>query len=512
MDAVLNWLMHVKQRVATVSLLTLSLAGCMVGPDYHTQKAPNVNSYTALPLPKNTASTPTKNSAGRSQTYVYDRDLPADWWRIFHSETINELVQSGIHNNPNITAAQAALRQQQEILKENVGNLLFPAVNASVGAERQRFAGSSFGNDIPSNIFNLFNATTQVTYTLDFFGANRRQLEALAAQVDYKQFQLLATYLTLTSNIVTTAITIAAYEAQIKATIELIAAEQGQLNIIRKQYQLGGVAGTNVLTQETLVEQTRATLPPLQKSLATSRHSLAALIGVYPDTPMPSINLNKLILPKTIPVSLPSNFVRQRPDVRSSEAMLHIASAQVGVATANLFPSFTINGNYGWEAAVASSLIGPNNKAWLIGSTITQPIFHGGALQAARRASIAAYDQALAQYKQTLLQAFQNAADVLRAIETDARTFRAARAAEVAARRNFIITKNQYRDGGIAYLNLLNAQQQYQQTVLNSIQAQAQRYADTASLYQALGGGWWNRRCLTCCDKINPIKASLTCP
>lgn len=500
------------QPLATMCVAACFLSGCMVGPDFHTQKAPDVKSYNAHPLPTKTASAPTKNAAGNAQTYVFNQDIPFDWWEIFHSDTINELVKTGLHNSPTITAAQASLRNAQEILNENVGNLLFPAVNVGTGGTRQRFAGSTFGNSVPASLFNVFNVTASISYTLDVFGGSRRQLEALSAQVDYQQFELLATYLTLTSNIVTTAFTIASYEAQIKATNDLIAAEQGQLDIIRKQYQVGGVAGTNVLTQQTLVDQARASLPPLQKSLSQARHAMAVLLGDYPDTPIPSINLSQLKLPKTVPVSLPSQFVRQRPDVRASEALLHVASAQVGVATANLFPSFNLNANYGWNSPLASNMFAPINKAWLYGGTITQPLFHGGALQSARRASIAAYDQALAQYKQTLLQAFQNAADALRAIETDARTFKEAKAAENAAYRNFKITSEQYRDGGVSYLNLLTAQQQYQQTVIASVQAQAQRYSDTAALYQALGGGWWNRRQQICSDPINPKHASLTCP
>lgn len=505
----------IKAKTRSLCLMCLAaftLSGCMVGPDFHKPPAPDVKSFNANPLPAKTASAPTKNSAGNAQTYVYNQNIPADWWEIFHSDTINQLVQTGINNSPNITAAQAALRNADEIYRENVGNLLFPAVNLSTGGTRQRFAGANFGSSVPASLFNIFNVTASISYTLDVFGGSRRQLEALSAQVNYQEFQLLATYLTLSSNIVTTAFTIASYEAQIKATNALIAAEQGQLDIIRKQYQLGGVAGTNVLTQQTLVDQTRATLPPLQKSLSQARHAMDVLLGNYPDTPVPSINLDKLQLPKTVPVSLTSNLVRQRPDVRASEALLHAASAQIGVATANLFPSFTLNGNYGWTGAVPSNIFAPINKAWLYGGAVTQPLFHGGALLAARSAAIDAYDQALAQYKQTLLQAFQNTADALRAIETDARTFKAAKAAENAAYRNYKITSEQYRDGGVSYLNLLTAQQQYQQTVIASVQAQAQRYADTAALYQALGGGWWNRKQQICKDTMNPKNASLTCP
>jgi NodT family efflux transporter outer membrane factor (OMF) lipoprotein len=389
---------------------------------------------------------------------------------------------------------------------------MFPAFDATGAGQRQLQNGSSFGGGVPSTLFNLYNVSASVSYTLDLFGGSRRQLEALRAQVDYQQFQLLATYLTLTSNIVTTAFAIASYEEQIKATEALIRDEAGQLSILEKQFRLGGIANTNVLTQRTLVNQSRATLPPLQKSLSQSRHAMATLLGEYPDTPIPSISLNKLRLPNEIPVTVPSQLVRQRPDVRAAEALLHAASAQIGVATANLFPQFNITGNFGWTAPVPSSLFLPLSKTWAMAGQLTQPLFHGGALFAQRRGAIDTFEQALANYKQVLLVAFQNTADSLRALETDARTFQAAKAAERDAYQSFKIISQQYRDGGVAYLDLLNAQQQYQATRITSIQAQAQRYADTAALYQSLGGGWWNRKNSQCPDRLNPINASLGCP
>lgn len=497
--------------LVTLLFLCMLLSGCMVGPNFHTPKAPDVSSYTARPLPPRTAGTARAGNAGKSQVYVYGRDLCGDWWHIFQSREIDQLVRAGIENNPTLAAALATLRQAQNTLYAQIGNLMLPGFDAGFGAQRQRFASATIGDaSVGSSVFNLFTANVQVAYTLDLFGGNRRQLESLLAQVDFQQFQAIAAYVTLTSNIVTTAINIASYESQIKATLALIKAQEGQLVIMKKQYRFGGIPYTNVLTQQTLVDQTRATLPPLQQSLAVSQHALAVLVGEFPDTKMPSINLDRLKLPGVIPVTLPSKFVRQRPDIRASEALLHSASAQIGVATANMFPQITISGVDGWTGTVLSGLFSPNNKAWSIGTSITQPLFHGGYLFFQRRAAIAAFDVALAQYKQVLLQAFKNTADSLRALDNDARTFRDAKAAERAAYSNMIITGNQYRDGGVSYLNLLTAQQQYQQTKLASIQAQAQRYADTAALYQALGGGWWNRNCPDCC--VNPTNVSLQCP
>jgi NodT family efflux transporter outer membrane factor (OMF) lipoprotein len=342
-------------------------------------------------------------------------------------------------------------------------------------------------------VFNLFNASVNVSYTLDVFGGLRRQIEALGAQVDNQQFELMAAYLSLTANIVTTAVTVASFQAQIQATHSLLSAQEKQLAIIKKQFFLGGLSRNEVLTQETLVAQTRATLPPLEKSLAQSRHALLALVGEYPDQPLPRIQLDAIDLPRALPLSLPSMLVRQRPDVRASQALLHAASAQIGVATANLFPQVTLSGADGWQSLVLPSLINPANKIWNITADITQPIFHGGALLAQRRAAIAAYDLAAAQYKQTVIQAFQNVADTLRALETDARSLRAQRQAEISAKHSLQLITQQYRLGGVSYLDLLNAQQQYQQTKISRIKAQAIRYSDTAALFQALGGGWWNK-------------------
>lgn len=499
-------------KLLIMVLSGIAVSGCMVGPNFHTPNAPQVSRYNEHPLPKQTAATPRAGKGGLAQTYVDGKDLPAEWWYLFHSQDINALVETGLRNSPNLMAAEAALRQAQENLNAQIGNLMFPAVDAALAGQRQRFNAASFGNEVQSSIFNLFNATVNVTYTLDVFGGSRRQLEALKAQVDYQQFQLIAAYLSLTSNIVTAAIATASLEEQIETTRYLIKSQNDQLVILQKQFDLGAISNMTVLTQRTLVDQTRATLPPLEQSLATTKHALSVLVGQFPNGPIPTINLEKLTLPAQLPVSLPSNLVRQRPDVRASEALLHVASANIGVATANLLPQFNLTGSYGWSSSVPNGLFGSSSNVWNYGGQIAQPIFHGGALLAQRRGAIDAYDQAAAQYRQTVLQAFQNVADALRAIETDARTLRAQKAAEVAAKGALDLTTSQFRLGGASYIDLLNAQQQYQQVVISRIQAQAARYADTAALFQALGGGWWNRKPVYPCDPLNPINASLTCP
>lgn len=483
------------QLIVVIGIASITMSGCMVGPDFHQPAAPKVTHYMESSLPSATAGSKATGKSGIVQHFATNRDISSEWWVLFHSTIINDLIRTGLANSPNLAAAYAALRQAQETLNAQIGNSLFPAVSAQTGVERQLFTGASEGNGLSSDstIFNIYNANVNVTYTLDVFGGARRQIEALRAQVDFQQFELIAAYLTLTANIVTTSVTVAAFEAQIKASQALLREQEEQLAITRQQFKVGGVSREAILSQETLVEQTRATLPPLEKNLSQSRHALAVLVGDYPNRQFPSINLNTLTLPARLPVSLPSNLVRQRPDVRAAEAQLHAASAQIGVATANLFPQFPLTGSYGWQASAPATLFATTTNFWTIGGQIMQPIFQGGALLAQRRAAIAAYEQSRAQYRQTVLQAFQNVADALRAIETDARTLRAQTAAESAARQNMILTQEQYRVGGVSYLNLLTAEQQYQQTVLARIQAQAARYNDTAALFQALGGGWWHK-------------------
>lgn len=493
-------------------LPTCLLNACMVGPDYEKSAPPRVKSYTNKSLPSKTASSKAAGNAGKSQRFIKGRDVAGEWWKLFHSPEINELINIAMQNSPDLDSAKQALVQAREAYNAQYGNLIYPALDATVGGERQKFAGANFGNEVGSSLFNLYNATVNVAYTVDVFGGNRRQLESLQAQADNQQFQLLATYLTMTSNIVTTAVTIASYEAQIKASKDLLKSQQDQLNILRKQLRLGGVAMPDVLAQKSLVEQTKATIPPLEKSLSQAKHALTTLIGGYPETKLPHISLDKLKLPTDLPVSIPSKLVQQRPDVRASEALVHSASAEIGVATAALFPTFNITGTFGYVSDVPSGLFRAINEAWTVGGSIAQPLFRGGALFSYRRQIIAQYRQALAQYKQTLLQAFQNTADSLRALETDARTLRDTKSAEIAARDTLRITKKQYRAGGVSFIDLLNAQVQYQQARIASVQATAMRFADTAALYQSLGGGWWNSKYFKCNKELNPTEASLTCP
>jgi NodT family efflux transporter outer membrane factor (OMF) lipoprotein len=476
-----------------VTLVAATLAGCAVGPDYRRPPPPAVTSYTAEALPVGTTSAP--GVGGTEQRFVSGGEIPARWWELFRSQALDRWIREGLANSPTLGAAEATLRRAQEIRRARSGDLL-PSVDGSVSASRQKSSGASFGQpNLPINPFTLYNASVNVSYTLDLFGKTRRELEALQAQVDYQGFQLEGASLTLTSNIVTAAFQEASLRGQLQATRVILATQEELVALVEKQFELGGVAKTDVLAHRASLAQTRATLPPLEKRLAQTRHLLAVLAGRFPgDTAdLPEFDLKDFQLPEEIPVSLPSSLARQRPDIRSAEEVLHAASAAVGVATANLYPQVTLSGQYGTTATRIGDLFGPGSAVWGFGAGLLQPIFRGGALQANRRAEVAGFDQAAAQYRETVLQAFREVADVLRALEYDAMTLKAQSDAEAAARDTLDIATKQVRFGATSYLSLLDAQRQYHLARILLVQAQALRFADTAALYQALGGGWWNR-------------------
>jgi NodT family efflux transporter outer membrane factor (OMF) lipoprotein len=406
------------------------------------------------------------------------------------------MIRQGLKQNPSLTAASAALTKAEEDLRAVRGAILYPAANANLQAARQRTSGNVNMGD--SNTYNLYNASVGVSYTLDIFGGGRRQMESYQAQIDYQRFVYEATYLTLTANIVTTAISEASLRAQIEATREIIETEQKQLDVLSRQLELGAVSRASVLSQETQLAMALAGLPPLEKQLDLTRHALAVLIGQYPGAAKPPrLSLDALQLPRELPVSLPSVLARQRPDVQAAEALLHQACAAVGVATANLYPQITLSAGYGFQAISTDILFNGQSLVWNLGAGLLQPIFRGGELTARRRSAIAAYDQAAALYQQTVLKAFQNVADVLRALEADARTLQAQTQAEASAKAALEVIEKQFELGAVNFPALLIARRDYEKMRIMVIEARARRYSDTAALFQALGGGWWNRESMS---------------
>jgi len=332
-----------------------------------------------------------------------------------------------------------------------------------------------------------------VSYAFDLFGGTRREVEALQALEEYQRFQLEGAWITLTANLVATAVQEAALRAQIRATREIVTAEERQLSLVEDRFLLGGGSHPEVLAQQAQLARTLASLPPLEKQLAQTRHRLAVLAGKFPDEAgaLPEFDLEGLRLPRELPVSLPSSLVRRRPDIRAAEELLHAASARIGVATANLYPQITLTGTLGTESSGIRNLFGSGTSVWGLGAGVLQPVFRGGELTAKRRAAIAAYNQAEARYRETVLLAFQDVADVLRALDLDAQTLKAQADAEAAAKASLDLARERFELGAASYLTLLNAERQHQQARIVLVQAQAARFSDTAALFQALGGGWW---------------------
>jgi len=473
-------------------LLLALLAGCAVGPDFQKPPAPPVERYTAEPLATESAAAET--TGGAKQRFVTDMDIPAQWWTLFGSPALNALVEQSIKANPNLHAAQAALRVAEENYLSQRG-AFFPSVQASLQPTRQKIA-----NDVSSplnsgaSLFSLHTAQLSVAYAPDVFGGVRRTVENAQALADAQRFELEATYLTLTSNVVAAALQEAALRAQVSATEEIAKLLSEQVALMQKQLELGAIAEATVIQQRVVLAQAQASLAPLQKQLAQQRNLLTALAGAYPSNEVAQkFDFASLTLPIELPVSLPSKLVRQRPDIRAAEAQLHAASAEIGVATANMLPQFTINGDAGSVATTMASLFTTGTGFWTVSANIAQPIFQGGTLLHRRRAAEAAYDQAAAQYRSTVIAAMQNVADSLRALQHDALALKAALDAKVLAEDSLSIARRQLQLGDISYFALLTAEQAYFQTTLVLVQAQSNRYADTAALFQALGGGWWNR-------------------
>ena len=478
------------QRCLPLSLLFIALAGCTLGPDFVRPEVAADAGYSTHNL--TTTARADIDAGGAAQRLIAGMDIPGQWWTLFRSPELNALVEEALRANPDISAAQAALRQANEQVYVDQASL-FPALSGNLSKTRQKVSGTTSGT-ASSPILTLSSASLSVSYAPDVFGGTRRQIESSTAQAEYQRFQLEATYLTLSTNVVNTAVSLASLRDQIAATGQIIQLQSDQLDLLQAQRRLGAIADTDVLTQQTALAQTRATLAPLQKQLAQTRNQLMAYLGRFPNQDKGErFNLASLHLPQELPVSLPSAIVEQRPDVRSAQAQLHEASANIGVAVANQLPQFSITGSLGSTVASGSTLFSAGSGVWSRAGAIAQPLFDAGALEHRKRAAVAAYDQSAAQYRGTVLAAFQDVANALRALEADAEALKQQVAAEQSAQASLALVQAQYRLGAVAYINLLTAQQTYQNTVLSRVQAQAVRYSDTAALFQALGGGWWNR-------------------
>lgn len=466
------------------------IAGCAVGPNFKPPAPPPVDRYTARPLPPRTSSAPTLD--GAAQRFLIGRDIPAEWWTVFHSRALDSLIARALAQSPTIEAAQAALREASELTAAQRG-AYFPSVDVGYSASREKNAIGTLSPTLSNGaeLFTLHTAQLSVSYLLDVFGLERRQVETQQALADIERFELQAADLTLASNVVAAAVQEASLRAQIAATDSIVASEREAVGILQRLYRLGSVAQTDLIAQQSLLASTEATLPSLEKQLSAQRHLLAVLAGGFPSEEVPErFELAELALPQELPVSVPARLVRQRPDVLAAEAQLHAASAQVGVAIADMLPQISIAATAGGASTTIQSLFAAGNTFWTAGASLSQTVFAGGALWHRERAARAALDQAGAQYRSVVLTACQQVADALRALELDADAVGASARAAQAADDTLAATRRNVDLGSSSYLSLLSAEQSYQQAVVSLAQARAARLADTAALFQALGGGW----------------------
>lgn len=474
-----------------IALLLVPLAGCAVGPDFKKPAAPSVADYRARPA---TTTTAADTPGGQAQRFAKGADISADWWTLFHSQPLSDLIAQALANNHDLKAAQAALLVAREHTAAQRG-AFFPTVSGSFAASRQMQAASLA--PVPSNnalTYNLFTPQVSVSYMPDVFGLTRRTVESYTAQEESARYQLAAAYTTLVNNVVVTAVQAGAIQAQIDATHQLIDGNSKMVDVLKDRFAKGYASRVDLAAQESQLAQTIATLPPLIKQEAQLHDQLAVLVGQYPSqAPEQKFELASLTLPQDVPVSLPSDLVQQRPDVLQAQENMHDASAQIGIAVANRLPNIQLTANAGSTALAIGQVFGPGTGFWSLGSTLTATIFDGNTLLHQERAARAAYTQAAEQYRSTVLNAFQNVASTLTALEQDAEGLKATANAEAAAKKTLELTQRQVQDGYAGSFELFTAEQTYQQARINLIQAQESRYADTAALFQALGGGWWHR-------------------
>ncbi len=460
--------------------LLAALGGCAVGPDYVRPKTVLPQSY--LPAGEALA----EPLAWRGST------LPAQWWTLFHSAPLDALIAASLQHSPTVETAQAALRIAQENVAVQQGAAL-PLVDLGFTPTRQKIAGTLASPAASAaSIYNLHTAQVTVSYTPDLFGGNRRQVESLQAQTSQQRFLLDATYLALTANVANAAIQEAALRGQLAATREIVASQARVHAMVLRQVQLGQLGRADAAAQEALLAVAEASLPPLEKQLAMQRNLLTTLAGRYASEGVAEqFELAGLQLPDNLPLTLPSTLVEHRPDVRAAEEQLHAANAAVGVAIANRLPNITLGVNaYGSSANRLADLFKAGTGFWSLAGNITQPLFDAGMLQHRQAAAQAAADQAAAQYRSSVLNAFQNVADALQAIRYDDVAERAAERAERATANSLAILRSQLALGDVSALSLLIGEQAYQQAKLARVQARANRLADVVALCQALGGGW----------------------
>ncbi|HUB90257.1 MAG TPA: efflux transporter outer membrane subunit [Dyella sp.] len=472
--------------MALAWLLITLLSACAVGPDFKRPSAPPDARY--LPrgdLPKY------MTAIGRTQHFAYGADVSATWWHELKSPAIDTLISQAIAGNPDLKTAQASLQEAQDNLRAGQG-IFFPQINAGFDGNRQRIAPAQAVRGV-GGIFNLFTLSTTISYALDIFGGERRTVEGLRAGVDDQRYAMQGAYLALTGNVVNTALARQAYTDEIAAVRQLLSLQSQQLDLVEARIRAGEEAYADLLTLRSARASNFALLASLEFKRDQADHLLHTLLGKTPgEDRIPELNFAQLRLPAILPVSLPSDFLHQRPDILMAEARLHQASANIGVATAALFPSVILSGDYGSATSDTSALGQSGTRFWNAGASVQQPIFQGGARWFNRKAAIDAYQASLQSYRSTVLAAFQQVADVLKALQHDAEALQANDEACRDAAQALRLVEANYAAGLSNYVDVLVADTQFRQANIAYVQALAQRYQDTVALYVALGGGWWH--------------------
>ena len=473
----------------SILICTLVVSGCTVGPDFAPPPSPSVEKYLADERPARAG------RRGPAAGLVWGGDVSAQWWRHFGSAELNRLIEAGIAENADLQTAEAALRVAQANVAVQRG-ALFPVVGLGLNSSRQLVPSQTLSAPTATGdyIYSLHTGQVNVGFSPDIWGGTRRQIESAEAQARAAAFQREAAYLSLTANIALAAIQEASLRGQIAATTRIINAQSQLLGVLNRQNAAGQIGLPEVVAQETAVALAKLLLPPLERQLGQQRNLLAVLTGRFPsEGTKGGFGLRSFRLPRKVPLSLPADLVRNRPDIRIAEENLHAANALIGTAIANRLPQITLSANAGSSADSIGRLFSAGTGFWTIAGNVAQTVFDAGTLAARQQSAEEFTAQTASQYRSTVLIAFQNVADTLRALQSDARALNAAITAESAASRNIDLVRKQVEAGQISLPLLLNAQQASLQTTLARVQAEAQRIADTVALFQALGGGWWNR-------------------
>jgi NodT family efflux transporter outer membrane factor (OMF) lipoprotein len=485
-----QWQRRGTQLSTVVVAVLFLLTGCAVGPDYVRPAPPQVKHYTVT-------ETPSLLAAGQdepSQQLITGKTISSQWWDLYQSKNLNQVLEQAIANNPSLAAAKATLAQIQQTLLQAQG-AYYPQLDVDASAQRQ---GTSAARSTTSATYNLYSVGANVSYNFDLFGATRRRVEQAVAEVENQQYQLAAAYLTLTGNAVNQAINIASVRQQISAVQDIIADDEHNLQLVRLKFNAGKAAQSDVLAADSQLANDRVELPPLKQQLSVAQHALAVATGKLPGLwAAPEFELTEFTLPTELPLSIPSELVRQRPDILAAEAQLHASSAAIGVAASQLYPNIELSGTLGAASLSSGSLFDASNRFWSLVASLTAPIFHGGALAAQKQAAVYAFQASAATYQQTVLTAFGQVADVLRALGHDAELIGAQKTALDTSLASLKLQRLSYAAGKSDLLQLLDAERAYQQARLGYVRAQTQRYQDTAQLFIAMGGGWWQAKSLT---------------